>query len=417
MNLLIKQAKIIDQSSSFHNQLVDVKVTNGLIALIAQNIVNDQNYQELHLENLHLSQGWFDSSVCFGEPGFEDYETIANGLTVAAKSGFTSIALQPNTHPIIDNQAMIQFVKSKAKNAATDLYPIGAFTINAAGKDMSEMYDMKNAGAVAFGDYGKGISNANLLKIGLEYVQDFDSLLIPFCQDDFVASNGFANESEATINLGFKTNPSLAEILHVSRNLLLLEYTGGKLHLPTLSSAQSIDLVREAKAKGLKVTCSVSVHHLALTDHELSSFDTRYKVSPPLRTEHDRQALIAGVLDGTIDMITSDHKPVDIEHKKVEFDHAKNGTIGLESAFGILNTILPLEVIVEKWTHSKTIFSIDTTAFTEGEKANFTLFSPFGDNVFNKTDILSHSKNSAFLGKKTVGKVYGIVNNNQLILK
>ena len=417
MKILFRNAKIIDQSSAYHNQVVDVAIDNGIITDIGEKLVISHDSQEIILENLHISQGWFDSSVSFGEPGFENFETIANGLQVAAKSGFTAVALQPNTNPVVDNQALIQFMKSKSEGFATDLYPIGAFTKKSEGKDLAEMFDMKNAGAIAFGDYAKSIANANLLKIGLQYVQDFDGLLLAFCQDENIAGNGIANESEHTIHLGLKGLPNLAEEVQVARNLFLLEYTGGKLHFPTLSTAKSVALIREAKAKNLNVSCSVSVHHLTLTDKELQHFDTRYKVLPPLRTETDIFALLAAVLDGTIDMITTDHNPVDIEHKKMEFDLAKNGTIGLESAFGMLQTILPLETIIEKLSASKKIFNIENTRIEVGEKANITLFNPDGISVFSNEYILSKSRNSAFLGKEMLGSVYGVFNNNQLVLK
>jgi len=208
----------------------------------------------------------------------------------------------------------------------------------------------------------------------------------------------------------------LAEELQIARNLFLLEYTGGKLHIPTISTAKSVALIKEAKIKRLKVSCSVSVHHLLLTDEKLETFDTRYKIAPPLRTETDRLALITGVLDGTIDMITSDHNPIDIEHKKMEFDNASNGTIGLESAFGSLTTVLPLEAIIEKLTSGKKVFKIEENSIKTGEKANLTLFNPEGNWVFEKENILSKSKNSAFLGIKMKGKVYGIINQSIIIL-
>ena len=216
--------------------------------------------------------------------------------------------------------------------------------------------------------------------------------------------------------MGLKGIPNLAEELQIARNLFLLEYTGGKLHIPTISTAKSVELIKKAKVKGLNVSCSVAVHHLVLTDEKLEDFDTRHKVSPPLRTEVDRKALIEAVLDGTIDMITSDHNPIDIEHKKMEFDAAKNGTIGLESAFGSLMTVLPLEIIIEKLTAGKTTFGIENTIITEGVKANLSLFSPEGNTTFTKKSILSKSKNSAFLGTEMQGNVFGIVNQDLLIL-
>ena len=416
MNLIIRTATIIDSKSPFHNQIVDVKITSGKIEKIGKQLQNPDNYQEIKIENLHLSQGWFDSSVSLGEPGFEDRETIQNGLDVAAKSGFTGIALQPNSYPIIDNQSQVHFVKQKAANAATDLFPIGALTKGSEGKDLAELFDMKNAGAVAFGDYNKTISNANLMKISLQYVQDFDGLVIAFCQDETIKGNGVANEGIVSTRLGLKGIPNLAEEIIVARNLFLLEYTGGKLHIPTISTSKSVALIRDAKKKGLQVTCSVAAHHLILTDEKLEGFDTRYKVSPPLRTETDRKALIAGISDNTIDCITSDHNPLDIENKKMEFDLAKNGTIGLESAFGALLTVLPLEKVIEKLTSGKTIFGIENQTIQEGNSANITLFSTEGEWIFGKENILSKSKNSAFLGQKMKGKAIGIYNNGKLIL-
>lgn len=416
MEIIIRDTKIIDPKSSFHNQTVDILIVDNLIQKIGKSITVSGNATEIKQENLHVSQGWFDSSVSLGEPGFEDRETIKNGLEVAAKSGFTAIALQPNSLPVIDNQSQINFVSNKANGSATQLFPIGSLTKAAEGKDMAELFDMKNAGAVAFGDYNKSIENANLLKIALQYVQDFNSLIIAFAQDEKIKGNGVANEGIVSTRLGLKGIPDLAEELQIARNLFLLEYTGGKLHIPTISTAKSVALIKDAKAKGLDVSCSVSVHHLVLTDEKLEEFDTRYKVSPPLRTEIDRQALLAGIANQTIDMITSDHNPMDIEHKKMEFDAAKNGTIGLESAFCALMTVLPLEKIIEKLTEGKARFGIENHPIEEGAIANISLFNPEPKSIFTKNNILSKSKNSAFLGQEIKGKVYGIVNQGKLIL-
>lgn len=416
MNLIIRQAKIVDAKSKFHSETVDILIEGGTISKIGKTLKNTSNFEELKLDNLCVSEGWFDAGVSFGEPGYEDRETIANGLSVAARSGFTAVALQPNSNPVIDNQSQVNFVKSRATGNAVDLYPIGALTMKSEGKDLAELYDMKNAGAVAFGDYAKNIDNANVLKLALQYVQDFDGLLIAFSEDSSLKGNGIANEGINATRLGLKGIPNLAEELMVARNLFLLEYTGGKMHIPTISTAKSVQLIKEAKAKGLQITCSVSVHHLTLTDDKLNGFDTRVKVTPPLRTEADRKALVKGIKDGTIDFITSDHNPIDIEHKKMEFDLAKNGTIGLETAFGALLNVLPVEIIVEKFTAGKSIFGLESNGISESAKANLTFFTTDGTSVFIKQNILSKSKNSAFLGEKLKGKIYGIYNNGQLIL-
>src|SRR5690606_33989765 len=281
MNIIIKNARIIDPFGNYNYQVKSIKIVDGNISEIDDNIaVSEQDFL-VDLPNLHVSYGWIDSSVSFGEPGYEERETIAHGLEVAAKSGFTHICLNPNTEPIIDNQAGINLVLSKASNQATTLLPIGALSKNSDGTDMAEMFDMKNAGAIAFGDYKKSMDNANLLKICLQYTQNFDARVIAFALDKNIKGKGVVSEGVVSTQLGLKGIPDLAEDIIVARNLDLLEYTGGKMHIPTISTQKSIELIRAAKAKGLDVTCSVAVHHLLLTDEQLEQFDTRYKVAPP----------------------------------------------------------------------------------------------------------------------------------------
>ncbi|HLV46385.1 MAG TPA: dihydroorotase [Flavobacterium sp.] len=416
MNIIIKNARIIDPFGNYNYQVKSIKIVDGNISEIDDNIaVSEQDFL-VDLPNLHVSYGWIDSSVSFGEPGYEERETIAHGLEVAAKSGFTHICLNPNTEPIIDNQAGINLVLSKASNQATTLLPIGSLTKNSDGTDMAEMFDMKNAGAIAFGDYKKSMDNANLLKICLQYTQNFDARVIAFALDKNIKGKGVVSEGVVSTQLGLKGIPDLAEDIIVARNLDLLEYTGGKMHIPTISTQKSIELIRAAKAKGLDVTCSVAVHHLLLTDEQLEQFDTRYKVAPPLKNNTTRKALIQAVLDDTIDCITTDHQPWDIEHKKLEFDLAKDGTIGLESAFGALQNVLPLEVIIKKLLGAYTLFTDITPEIKENSVANLTLFNPDVEYTFGLDCILSKSKNSAFLQQPMKGKTLGIINNKKLII-
>ncbi|MHA7059063.1 dihydroorotase [Aquimarina sp. M1] len=417
MNFLLKAATVIDPSSPFHNQTVDILIENGIIKDIDALIEASENSEEIKLDTLHVSQGWFDSSVSFGEPGYEERETIAHGLIVAAQSGFTDIALNPNTLPITDTSASVGFLKGKALQNPVNLHPIGALTTKSDGLDMAELYDMKQAGAIAFGDYKKPIRNPNLLKIALLYAQNFDGLVLSFPQDSNIAGKGMVNEEEQSTLLGLKGIPALAEELQISRDLYLLEYTGGKLHIPTISTSKSVQLIRDAKKNGLQVSCSVSVHHLYLTDEKLTTFDTNYKVLPPLRTQKDVNALIDGVKDGTIDMVTSDHQPMDIEHKKVEFDNAEYGTIGLESAFGILNNMLNIDRTIALLTNGRSVFGLENTPIDKGNKVNLSLFTPKRNTTFDKEHILSTSKNSAFLGETIKGNVYGIISNGQIIIK
>ncbi|WP_411767666.1 dihydroorotase [Winogradskyella sp. A3E31] len=417
MNALIKSATIVDSKSEFHNETVDILIEKGVVSKISKRISNPKSYKEISLDNLHVSPGWFDSSVSFGEPGFEERETIANGLKTAALSGFTHVALNANTNPVVDSSADISFVKSKANDHLVSLYPIGALTWQGNGTDLAELYDMHKAGAVAFYDYKQPITNPNLMKIALQYASNFNGLVCAFPQESKITGLGVMNENVNSTKLGLKGNPSLAEEIQVARDLFLLEYTEGKLHIPTISSSKSVDLIREAKAKGLNITCSVAIQNLFFTDDALSDFETNFKTLPPLRTEADRLALIEGIKDGTIDMVTTDHNPIDIENKKVEFDNAMYGTIGLESAFGALQTIFTTKKVIALLTKGKERFGIQNTLVEEGANADFTLFNPSSEYQFKEKDILSKSKNSCFLGAKLKGEVYGSIANNKIMLK
>ncbi|WP_296313224.1 dihydroorotase [Winogradskyella sp. UBA3174] len=417
MNALIKSATIVDSKSDFHNEKVDILIEKGRISKISKQISNPNKYKEIKRHNLHVSQGWFDSSVSFGEPGYEERETISNGLKTAARSGFTSVALNANANPVIDSYADIALVKAKSNDNAVKLYPIGALTKSSSGIDLAELFDMTNAGAVAFYDYQNPISNPNLMKIALQYASNFDGLVCSFPQENRISGSGVVNEHINSTMLGLKGNPALSEELQVARDLFLVEYTEGKLHIPTISTAKSVELIRAAKTKNLNVSCSVAIHNLVLTDAVLTDFDTNYKVLPPLRTQNDCDALIEGLKDGTIDMVTTDHNPIDIEFKKIEFDFAKYGTIGLESAFGALQTIFTTKKTVALLTQGKSRFGISETSIKEGELADLSLFNPDVSYEFSKNHISSKSKNSAFLGKTLKGETYGIIANKKIILR
>ncbi|WBL24184.1 dihydroorotase [Zunongwangia sp. HGR-M22] len=415
MKLLIKSATIVDQQSDYHLKKADILIEDGVIKKIG-NAIETKADKEISIEGLHVSQGWFDSSVSFGEPGYEERETIENGLKTAAFSGFTDVVLNAQTNPTIDNSSAIYSVKAKAQGNAVNLLPTGALTVKTEGVDLAELFDMGNAGAVSFADYKKPVSNPNLLKIALQYAQNFDGLVQSFPLEKKIAGKGIVNEHHNSTLLGLKGIPNLAEDLQIARDLYLLEYTGGKLHIPTVSTEKSVALIKEAKKKGLDVTCSVAIHNLVLTDDLLSEFDTRAKVMPPLRTKKDTKALIKGLKEGTIDFVTSDHDPIDIENKKVEFDNANYGTIGLESAFGALQTIFSTEETVEILTRGKERFKAESSIITEEEMAKLSFFLPEEKYTFQKSDILSTSQNSIFLGQKLKGKAIGIFNNNQLII-
>ena len=417
MNVLLKSATIVDNSNKkLHLKKRDILIKDGIIEKIAAKIESAGKIRTLELENLHVSPGWFDSSVSFGEPGYEERETISNGLDVAAASGFTDILLNSNTHPVPDSSGNIVFLIDRNNGKATSLHPLGTVTMNAEGKDLAELFDMRNAGAAGFYDYKSPIKNSNLLKIALQYTQNFNRMVLSFPMDLQIAGKGVVNEGRMSTALGLKGIPALAEELQIARDLFILEYTGGSLHIPTISTAKSVRLIAEAKRKGLDVSCSVALHNIWFTDELLENFDSNTKVLPPLRNSKDIQAIRKALKDGIVDLVTSDHTPIDIEEKRIEFDNAAYGTIGLETSFGILNQIYDTATSVEILLRGRHRFDIIEPVIEVGQQASLTLFNPDVEMEFTKSDIKSTSKNSIFLGQTLKGKVYGIYANKQLIV-
>ena len=417
MNILLKSAKIVSPgNSSLHLKKRDILVKKGIIEKIATSLPTPSNTKVFAHKNLHVSIGWLDTSVCFGEPGHEERENIKNGLQVAAQSGFAHIILNPNTDPIPDTSSDIVFLKERGKSMGCRLHPLGSLTKNSSGMDLAELYDMHNAGAIGFYDFKKQIINPNLLKIALLYAQNFDGLVFSFPEDKQIKGKGVVNEGNVSTTLGLKGIPGLAEELQISRDLYVLEYTGGKLHIPTISSANSVKLIASAKKKGLDVSCSVAIHNLVFTEDTLSDFDTMFKVSPPLRTKQDSKALSKGLLEGTIDFVTSDHIPLDIEEKRLEFDHALSGTLGMESAFGSLNKIFDWKDSISLLTRGWERFDIQKPEIAIGAEACLTLFDPLEEWTFQEKNISSTSKNSMFLGSTLKGRVLGTVSNNTITL-
>lgn len=409
MKLVLRNASIVCPDSSHHGKQCDILIENGMLARIAPEIATDA--PEVKHTNLHVSGGWIDTSVSFGEPGFEERGTLANGLEAAAAGGFTAVCVQPDTLPVRDSQAMVAMARAAGSDKPTQIFPIAALTRKMEGQDLAELFDMHQAGAVAFGDYNRNIDNSNLMKIALQYSQQFGGTVIAYSSDRNITGKGIAHEGEVATRLGLKGIPPLAEELMIARNLFLLEYTGGRLHIPTISTAKSAQLIAEAKRKGLHVTCSVAVNNLVLTDESLTNFDTRFKLNPPLRDEATREALIQAVQDGTIDVITSDHRPMDIERKRVEFDMAEDGSVGLESAFGALQTVLPLTTVIEKLTAGYRVFNHQIPKIEEGMPANLTLFDPTEVYTFTEANLVSACRNAALINREMKGRVLGTIRN------
>ena len=416
MNSLIKSATIIDKNSEFHNKTVDILIRNGIISDISEDIKNPKNFLEIRFPNLHVSNGWFDYSVCTGEPGYEERDNLLNTLMLASKSGFTSVGLQPNTFPVTEKSTEIEYLKAVAKNSNVNIYPIGALTKNSDGNELAELFEMKNSGAIGFGDYKKSIEKANILKLALLYSKDYNIPIFSFPLNREISNNGVMNEGTTSTSLGLKGIPGMSEEIQIMRDIRILEYTGGNLHIPYISTRKSLELIKKAKNKGLNISCSTCIHNLFFNDTHLDDFNTKFKVLPPLRTQDDIDQLISGVKDGSIDTVTSDHNPLDIELKNVEFDKAEFGTIGLESLFGALNRIFPIKTTINILTRGKKVFGIEETEIKIGTQADLSLFNPINSFVFNDDNVLSMSKNSIFIGSSLKGKVYGTISNGKMTL-
>ena len=412
MKILLKSATVLERNSSFHTKTVDIFIENGKIKDISSSI-NSSAEIIISKKNLHVSTGWFDSSVCFGEPGFEDRESIKNGLKTASHSGFTDICLQPDTFPKIDNNSILSFLKSQEYEFPCKIHPIACLSIDGKGKKMTEFFDLHQGGAVAFGDFLTPIKNPNLLKSALLYVQCFDGLIISTPRDPYINLDGTVNEGIKSTELGLASIPSIAETIQIKRDISILEYTGGKIHIPYISSSESVEIIRNAKKNGLNITTSVPIANLIFNDDILDGFNSNYKLFPPIRNKEDQKMLKEGVLDGTIDIVTSHHQPINPELKQVDFNSAEYGTISLETMFGLLNKIFSIEKVIDLLTKGRSIFSLEKPKIEIGAKACLTFFDPSKRNTFSSDKILSTSKNCAFVGMEIIGEVYGCINENK----
>ena len=420
MKILIKSTKIIDSSSKHNNKICDVLINNNKIEKIAKSIQIDSDTKIFKSENLHLSQGWFDMHVNFGQPGFEQRETINNGLRSAAQGGFTEVLLMPNTQPVIDNSTMVEFIKGYNKDSIVTIQVAGTLTKDQKGENIVEMHDMINSGCLAFTDDKKSIQSNELMKIALLYIKDTKSLIMNFPNDKKLQNKGVINEGVISTHLGLKGIPNIAEEMMIDRDITLSCYTDSKIHESYISTEKSVEKIKYAKEKGINISSDVAVHNIFLTEDKVNNFDSRYKVLPPLRTEQDNKAIINGLIDGTIDAITSDHSPYEIETKKIEFDNAAFGIIGLESLFGLiiknLEKHLDLHQIIEKISSNpRNILGIQNHSIEEGNIANITLFNPKIEWDFTEKNIISKSKNSPFIGEKLKGKALAIYNNNKFL--
>ena len=418
MKVLIKRATIVSPSSPFHGTLQDILIENGIISEIGNNLKANAD-KTIEMDGLRISTGWMDCFANFCDPGQEFKETLETGANAAAAGGFTQVMLIPNTNPVVCNKSQVEYLVQKSKELPVQIFPVGTVTKNAEGKELSEMYDMYNTGAIAFSDGVNPVQSSGMLQKALEYILAIDATIIQLPDDKSIGTSGLMNEGKISTQLGLAGKPSISEELMIARDIELVRYTNSKIHFTGVSTAKSLELIAAAKKEKLRVTCSVTPYHLFFCEDDLLSYDTNLKVNPPLRTKKDRDALLNGIKNGIIDFIASHHQPQNWDNKVCEFEYAKDGMEGLESVFGAASVCgVSTEQFVKMQTENiRSIFKIEETLIDKGKKAHITLFNPDAEYVFEEKDILSKSKNNAFIGKKLKGRVIGIINGDKLLLK
>jgi dihydroorotase len=415
MRILIKSVEIIDKRSSFHKQVKNVLIQNGKIIEIG-----DKNFsadKTILAEGMILSTGWFDVGAFVGDPGLEHKEDLHSLAKAAAVGGFTEVAVLPNTSPSVQSKNEVSYMIQNNNSRLVQIHALASVTKNNKGEELTEMIDLNEAGAIGFTDGLKSIWHTDIFLKSLQYLQKFDGVLIDQPEDRHLNLFGQMHEGINSTLLGLKGMPRIAEEVAVSKNIELLSYAGGRLHVAKISTAKTVDMIRAAKKKGLHVTCSVISYQPLLDDSLLHDFDTHYKVNPPLREKADQDALIRGLKDGTIDIICSGHLPQDEESKQIEFDQADFGIINLPtfaSQLAQLSRSIEMEELIEKVTaNPRKLFKMAEPTIEVDAKANLTLFDPTREWIFSASENFSRSNNSPWLGKKLKGKVVATFNNSK----
>lgn len=414
MKLLIKQARIIDGQSKWNGKTVDILVENGNTLKI-DNSISDNAAKLISFDNLHISPGFFDPTVDFCEPGEEHKENIDSGIKAAIHGGFTSVGIVGTTHPPVTEKTRVEYIKNRGDGKLVNLIPIGCVTAKNEGKELAELFDMNKSGSTYFFD-GKRQLNTGILSRALAYSKTFNGIILSYPDDKDLTNGGLMHEGLENIKLGLKGIPALGESLGIIRDAAIAQYHNAHVHITNVTTKEGVEEIKKAKALGIKITAQCSIHHLFFTDEDLNDFDSNLKISPPLRSKADRDALIDGLKSGIIDLVTSDHTPQDVEAKKMEFDLAEYGATGIETCFAVLNTVagkkLGIEEIINLLSSkSRKTFNIPLNTIEEGRKADFALFDPSKEFILTKENQQSKSYNNPYLNKKLKGKIFGVVNN------
>ncbi len=417
MNILLRAVTVYDKAGPHHLKTLDIRISDGVVQSIGNHLSQQEDEQVIEQKGMCISPGWVDLHVDFADPGSEDREDIERGVAAAIAGGFTGAVLMPSTNPVIDYKAGVEYVRKSAEHLPFYLYPAGAVTKARKGAELAEMFDMHRAGAICFTDDWYGIAQPERLKLALQYVQQFDAPIFVSPQEPSLVKGAQMHEGVYSTQLGLKGMPVMAEVVQLERDLQLLRYSGGRLHVMGVSSAEAVNIIERAKEEGLSISADVNIANLVATDADLMDYDAHYKFYPPLRSEADRLALLEGLRKGVLDAVSSDHRPQLIETKACEFSNASFGSIGLESCFGLLGTTgLPVETSVEALSRlPRAILGVPDVHITEGQLAQFTLFNPDETWTFSNKAIQSKSRNTPFLGRSLKGRPMGIIVDDTMV--
>lgn len=425
MSLLIKNAVIVN-ADKIAKQPQDIFIEKGIIAKVGEGFKPSPTGKVLDAKGKLVLPGLIDIHVHFREPGQEHKETIESGIKAAAKGGFTTVMCMPNTIPVMDNRSIAELVVSEARRVGMiNVFPIGAITKGQKNEELTDMFELKEAGCAALSDDGRCVTNSHLMRLAMEYAKMVGILLIQHCEDHLLSAESVMNEGFNSTLLGLKGDPGISESVIVARDIELAKYLDSRIHFAHMSLKRSVELIRAAKANGIQVTAEVTPHHFTLTDDELKSFNTCAKVNPPLRTQEDIDAIREALKDGTIDCIATDHAPHTTEDKEVDLDHAPCGMVGLETAVGLTVTelveskALSWPQVAEKMAAMPArIMGLERKgAIQEGLDGDVTIIDPKAEWVVSQEDFVSKSTNSPFIGRKLKGRVVATICGGKVVFQ